>query len=60
MQQEDLNRNGELYIQRHPQLKLKVVDGSSLAATVVLNSIPAETTQVVLRGKLGKVAYAIA
>ncbi|GLT41884.1 hypothetical protein SLA2020_159160 [Shorea laevis] len=59
-QQEDLNRNGELYIQRHPQLKVKVVDGSSLAAAVVLNSIPAETKQVVLRGKLDKVADAIA
>ncbi|GLT85903.1 hypothetical protein SLE2022_040750 [Rubroshorea leprosula] len=59
-QQEDLNRNGELYTQRHPQLKFKVVDGSSLAAAVVLNSIPAETTQVILRGKLDRVAYAIA
>ncbi|KAK6283185.1 hypothetical protein POUND7_017010 [Theobroma cacao] len=59
-QDEELNGNGELYIQRHPKLKIKVVDGSSLAAAVVVNSIPEETRQVVLRGKLCKVAYAIA
>ncbi|KAK6283186.1 hypothetical protein POUND7_017011 [Theobroma cacao] len=57
---EELNGNAELYIQRHPKLKIKIVDGSSLAAAVVVNSIPEETRQVVLRGKLSKVAYAIA
>uniref|UniRef100_A0A5B6ZZ73 Protein ECERIFERUM 1-like n=1 Tax=Davidia involucrata TaxID=16924 RepID=A0A5B6ZZ73_DAVIN len=59
-QGEELNRNGELYIRRRPQLKVKVVDGSSLAVAVVLNSIPKGTTQVLLRGHLSKVAYSIA
>ncbi|KAA8520391.1 hypothetical protein F0562_014647 [Nyssa sinensis] len=59
-QGEELNRNGELYIRRQPQLKVKVVDGSSLAVAVVLNSIPEGTTQVLLRGHLSKVAYSIA
>ncbi|CAK9178982.1 unnamed protein product [Ilex paraguariensis] len=59
-QGEELNRNGEVYLRRHPQLKVKVVDGSSLAVAVVLNSIPKGTTQVVLRGNLSKVAYSIA
>uniref|UniRef100_A0A5B7A220 Protein ECERIFERUM 1-like n=1 Tax=Davidia involucrata TaxID=16924 RepID=A0A5B7A220_DAVIN len=59
-QGEELNRNGELYIQRNPQLKIKVVDGSSLAVAVVLNSIPKGTTQVLLRGNLSKIAYSIA
>ncbi|XP_075086871.1 very-long-chain aldehyde decarbonylase CER1-like isoform X2 [Nicotiana tabacum] len=59
-QEEQLNNNGELYIRRHPQLKVKVVDGSSLAVAVVLNSIPKGTTQVVLGGHLSKVANAIA
>ena len=36
------------------------MDGSSLVVAVVLNSIPKGTTQVLLRGKLTKVAYAIA
>ncbi|KAM1362959.1 hypothetical protein PS1_028256 [Malus domestica] len=59
-QGEELNRYGGLYVQRHPHLKIKVVDGSSLVVAVILNSIPKGTTQVVLRGNLTKVAYAIA
>ncbi|KAL5560642.1 hypothetical protein UlMin_036853 [Ulmus minor] len=58
-QSEELNRYGELYVQRHPKLKTKVVDGSSLAVAVVLNSIPKGTTQVLFKGKPTKVAYAI-
>ncbi|KAM1369834.1 hypothetical protein ACFX15_039647 [Malus domestica] len=49
-----------LPISEHPHLKIKVVDGSSLAVAVILNSSPKGTTQVVLRGNLTKVAYAIA
>ncbi|KAL6323209.1 hypothetical protein AAG906_029216 [Vitis piasezkii] len=56
-QGEELNIYGELYIHRNPKLKIKVVDGSSLAVAVVLNSIPKGTTQVLFRGKLSKVAY---
>ncbi|XP_058224197.1 very-long-chain aldehyde decarbonylase CER1-like [Rhododendron vialii] len=59
-QGEEINRNGEVYIQRYPQLKVKVVDGSSLVVAVVLNSVPKGTTQVLLRGSLSKVAYSIA
>ncbi|KAL5799096.1 hypothetical protein ACOSQ2_003916 [Xanthoceras sorbifolium] len=58
-QGEELNRYGGLYVHRHPGLKIKVVDGSSLAVAVVLNSIPKGTTQVLLRGNLTKVAYAL-
>ncbi|XVF00552.1 hypothetical protein REPUB_Repub04eG0010400 [Reevesia pubescens] len=59
-QNEELNGNGELYIQRYPKLKIKLVDGSSLAAAVVVNSIPEGTSQVLLVGKVSKVSYAIA
>ncbi|KAF2291981.1 hypothetical protein GH714_000017 [Hevea brasiliensis] len=59
-QGEKLNRYGELYVHRHPTLQTKVVDGSSLAVAVVLNSIPKGTTQVLLRGRPNKVACAIA
>ncbi|KAL2536683.1 Protein ECERIFERUM 1 [Forsythia ovata] len=59
-QEEELNRNGEIYIRKYPSLKVKVIDGSSLAVAVVLNSIPKGTNEVVLRGNLSKVAYAIA
>lgn len=56
----ELNRYGGVFVHRHPQLKIKVVDGSSLAVAVVTNSVPKGTKQVVLRGALTKVAYAIA
>lgn len=55
-----MNNNGELFIRRNPKLKVKVVDGSSLAVAVVLNSIPRGTTQVVFRGNFNKIAYHIA
>lgn len=59
-QGEELNIYGGLYVNRHPKLNVKVVDGSSLVVATVLNSIPKGTTQVLLRGKFTKVAYAIA
>ncbi|KAJ1430135.1 putative domain Wax2, C-terminal [Sesbania bispinosa] len=59
-QTQELNAYGELYIRRFPQMKIKIVDGSSLAAAIVLNSIPKGTNQVFLRGKFNKVAFAMA
>ncbi|KAL6557352.1 Very-long-chain aldehyde decarbonylase cer1 [Orobanche minor] len=59
-QEEGLNENGELFLRKHPKLKVKLVDGSSLAVAIVINSIPKGTTQVVLRGNLSKIAYSIA
>ncbi|KAI3944263.1 hypothetical protein MKW98_016493 [Papaver atlanticum] len=38
-QGEELNENGKVYIQRHPNLKIRIVDGSSLATALVLNTI---------------------
>ncbi|KAJ6343136.1 hypothetical protein OIU76_004970 [Salix suchowensis] len=58
-QGEDLNRYGELYVQKYPRLKTKVVDGSSLAVAAVLNSIPKAATQVLHRGNISKVASAV-
>ncbi|KAJ7947313.1 Protein ECERIFERUM 1-like [Quillaja saponaria] len=59
-QGKELNKYGGLYVDRNPKLRVKVVDGSSLAVAVVLNNIPKGTTQVLLRGKLTKVACATA
>lgn len=52
--------NGEVYIHKYPKLKVRVVDGSRLAAAVVINSLPKATTNVVMTGNLTKVAYTIA
>ncbi|XP_029124569.1 uncharacterized protein LOC114914948 [Cajanus cajan] len=59
-QGEELNIYGGLYVSRHPKLKVKVVDGSSLVVAIVLNNILKGTTQVLLRGKLTKVTNAFA
>ncbi|KAK9937532.1 hypothetical protein M0R45_014313 [Rubus argutus] len=37
-QSEELNGYGGLYIRKYPQLKIKVVDGSSLVVAVILNT----------------------
>ncbi|XP_008438262.2 very-long-chain aldehyde decarbonylase CER1-like isoform X1 [Cucumis melo] len=58
-QGEELNKYGEIYIQRNPKLKVRVVDGSSLAVAVVLNNIPKFATQVLLTGKFTKLAFAL-
>ncbi|GKD24044.1 eceriferum 1-like protein isoform X1 [Tanacetum coccineum] len=53
----ELNKSGELFIKRNPQLKVNVVDESSLGVAVVLYNISKGTTQVVIRGDFNKVAY---
>ncbi|XP_057807545.1 very-long-chain aldehyde decarbonylase CER1-like [Salvia miltiorrhiza] len=58
-QSEELNRSGGIFIERYPKLKTKVVDGSSLAVAIVLNSIPKGTTEILFRGALSKLAFAI-
>ncbi|KAI3811654.1 hypothetical protein L1987_21381 [Smallanthus sonchifolius] len=61
-QGEELNNSGELFIRRNPKLKVKLVDGSSLAIAVVLNSIPRArgTTQVAFKGNFNKIASYLA
>ncbi|KAI9085579.1 hypothetical protein K1719_032422 [Acacia pycnantha] len=59
-QAKELNKCGEIYIQRYPQLKVKIVDGSSLVVAIVLHSIPKQTAEVVLCGSYTKVSHAIA
>ncbi|XP_022146960.1 protein ECERIFERUM 1-like [Momordica charantia] len=58
-QGEELNKNGGIYVQRNPKLRVRVVDGSSLAVGIVLNSIPKFGTQILLTGKFTKVAFAL-
>ncbi|KAG6499457.1 hypothetical protein ZIOFF_039245 [Zingiber officinale] len=58
-QAQELNGSGELYLQKYPKLKLRIVDGSSLAAAIVVNSIPPETRKVILTGNQSKVAYRV-
>ncbi|WZZ55477.1 hypothetical protein YC2023_055584 [Brassica napus] len=57
--EEELNGYGEMYVRKHPKLKIRIVDGSSLAAQVVVHSIPVGTREVLFRGQITKVARAI-
>ncbi|KAK9106940.1 hypothetical protein Syun_022951 [Stephania yunnanensis] len=60
-QDQELNKHGALFIQKHPNMKLRVVDGSGLAVATVLHSIPKGTKQVFLHGNIisSKVIFAI-
>ncbi|XP_033146003.1 protein CER1-like 2 isoform X2 [Brassica rapa] len=58
-QGEELNGYGEVYVRKHPKLKIRIVDGSSLAAQVVIHSIPVGIKEVLFRGQITKVARAI-
>ncbi|XP_020700717.1 very-long-chain aldehyde decarbonylase GL1-5 [Dendrobium catenatum] len=58
-QAKEINESGELYIQKYPKLKLRIVDGSSLAAAVIINSIPKGTQQVLLKGNISKVGRTV-
>ncbi|KAK3144285.1 hypothetical protein QOZ80_4AG0311000 [Eleusine coracana subsp. coracana] len=59
-QAKQLNRNGELFTQKYPKLRVRLVDGSGLATAVVLKSIPSGTKEVLLSGSISKVACATA
>lgn len=45
---------------KHPNLKVRVVHGNTLTAAVILNEIPKNVTQVFLTGATSKLGRAIA
>ncbi|CAO2047053.1 unnamed protein product [Urochloa humidicola] len=59
-QANELNRNGELYVIRKPNLKTKIVDGTSLAVAAVLHMIPQGAKDVLLLGDASKVSTVLA
>ncbi|KAJ8498668.1 hypothetical protein OPV22_009220 [Ensete ventricosum] len=59
-QGDELNGCGMLYVKRNPKLKVRIVDGTSLAVAVVLNSIPKGTQSVLLLvGNVSKMALSL-
>ncbi|WVZ73167.1 hypothetical protein U9M48_021511 [Paspalum notatum var. saurae] len=59
-QASELNRRGELYVIRKPNLKTKIVDGTSLAVAAVLHMIPRGTSDVLLLGDATKITSVLA
>jgi hypothetical protein len=59
-QNEALNGGGTLFVERHPDLRVRVVHGNTLTAAVILNEIPSNTKDVFLTGATSKLGRAIA
>src|SRR4051812_42311429 len=60
LQAKQLNGNGELFRQKYPKLRVRIVDGSGLATAVALKSIPLDAKQVFLHTGTSKIARAVA
>uniref|UniRef100_A0A804UDL4 Very-long-chain aldehyde decarbonylase CER1-like C-terminal domain-containing protein n=1 Tax=Zea mays TaxID=4577 RepID=A0A804UDL4_MAIZE len=57
---EALNGGGTLFVNKHPDLRVRVVHGNTLTAAVILNEIPKGTAEVFLTGATSKLGRAIA
>ncbi|CAL5361684.1 unnamed protein product [Camellia sinensis] len=57
---EALNRGGTLFVNKHPNLKVRVVHGNTLTAAVILHEIPKNAQEVFLAGATSKLGRAIA
>ncbi|KAK1358127.1 Eceriferum 3 [Heracleum sosnowskyi] len=57
---EALNGGGVLFVNKHPDLNVRVVHGNTLTAAVILKGIPQEVNEVFLAGATSKLGRAIA
>uniref|UniRef100_A0A5B6Z7Y4 Putative Fatty acid hydroxylase superfamily n=1 Tax=Davidia involucrata TaxID=16924 RepID=A0A5B6Z7Y4_DAVIN len=57
---EVLNGGGTLFVNKHPNLKVRVVHGNTLTAAVILNEISEDVKEVFLTGATSKLGRAIA
>ncbi|XP_028773645.1 very-long-chain aldehyde decarbonylase GL1-1-like, partial [Neltuma alba] len=57
---EALNGGGKLFVDKHPNLRVRVVHGNTLTAAVILNEIPKEVEEVFLTGATSKLGRVIA
>lgn len=60
MQNEALNGGGTLFVNKHPDLRVRVVHGNTLTAAVILYEIPKDCQEVFLTGATSKLGRAIA
>ncbi|OIV99830.1 hypothetical protein TanjilG_26168 [Lupinus angustifolius] len=57
---ESLNGGGKLFVDKHPNLRVRVVHGNTLTAAVILKEIPQAVEEVFLTGATSKLGRAIA
>lgn len=60
MKNEALNGGGTLFVNKHPNLRVRVVHGNTLTAAVILHEIPDNVEEVFLTGATSKLGRAIA
>lgn len=60
MQNESLNGGGKLFVDKYPNLRVRVVHGNTLTAAVILDEIPKDAKEVFLTGATSKLGRAIA
>jgi hypothetical protein len=60
VQNEALNGGGTLFVNKHPNLKVRVVHGNTLTAAVIINDLPKDVEEVFLSGATSKLGRAIA
>lgn len=56
---EALNGGGKLFVDKHPNLKTRVVHGNTLTAAAVLKKIPSDVKEVFVTGATSKLGRAI-
>ena len=59
-QNEALNGGGTLFVNKHPDLRVRVVHGNTLTAAVILTEVPSNVREVFLTGATSKLGRAIA
>ncbi|XP_074269234.1 very-long-chain aldehyde decarbonylase CER3-like [Silene latifolia] len=57
---EALNGGGTLFVNKHPNLRVRVVHGNTLTAAAILDKIPKDVEEVFLTGATSKLGRAIA
>ena len=60
MQNESLNGGGKLFVDKHPNLRVRVVHGNMFTVAVILNEIPQGVKEAFLKGATSRLGRAIA
>ncbi|KAH1143250.1 hypothetical protein GYH30_033782 [Glycine max] len=57
---ESLNEGGMLFVDKHPNLRVRVVHGNMFTVAVILNEIPQGVKEAFLKGATSRLGRAIA
>jgi len=59
-QNEELNGGGTLFVEKHKDLRVRVVHGNTLTAAVIIKQLPVDVKEVFMTGATSKLGRAIA